>query len=101
MLKKPSRSLSAGAKKSFRELMPFKQNTSLYITLYNLILDNYIRVRSAFQAMYEVFLFIVEVCYPEQLNDDLYQQSSPALFEQVHKKLFFNLMHEHYIQAFR
>lgn len=101
LTRRPQRSLSAGAQKRYRELCSFRQNYNLYITLYNLILDNYIRVRSAFQAMDEIFLFLIETCYPTQLSQKLYDEASPALYEQIHKKLFQDLLQEPYIQAFR
>ena len=86
VIKRIGRSLSAGACRRTRELLPFKANQSAYIQLYNLILDNYIRVRSAFQHLDEVFLFILETCFPEHLHE--YRDHDAAVFEQVHKKLF-------------
>ncbi len=62
--RKPTRSLSAGSNKLQRDLVPFKSNQNAYIQLYNLILDNYLRVRSAYQQMDEMWLYILEICYP-------------------------------------
>lgn len=64
IVRKPSRSLSAGSSKEMRDLVPFERNKNAYISIYNLILDNYIRVRSAFLALDEVWLFMLERCYP-------------------------------------
>lgn len=65
IVRKPSRSLSAGALKEMRDLVPFERNKNAYISIYNLILDNYIRVRFAFQALDEVWLYLLERCYPQ------------------------------------
>jgi hypothetical protein len=47
-VRKPTRSLSAGASKEHRDLVNFKSNQESFIAIYNLILDNYIRIRHAF-----------------------------------------------------
>lgn len=64
VVRKPTRSLSAGASKEHRDLVNFKSHQDAYISIYNLILDNYIRIRHAFQSMDEVWLFLIEKCYP-------------------------------------
>lgn len=100
LVKKPTRSLSAGASKDRRDLIPFKSNQNAFITVYNLILDNYIRIRFAFQSMDEVWLYLIESCYPtyEPIQAS---QTSFCLFEQAHKRLFNDIMNEYYISTFK
>ena len=87
LVRKPTRSLSAGAAKERRELREFKSNQNSFITVFNLILDSYIRVRHAYQNMDEIWLYLLEYAYPKQ---ELIQAgpSVDCLFEQVHKRLF-------------
>lgn len=65
VVRRPTRSLSAGANKEHRELVSFKSNQDVYIQIYNLLLDNYIRIRHAFMAMDELWLYLLEKCFPE------------------------------------
>jgi hypothetical protein len=66
LVKRPTRSLSVGATKERRELRDFKQNQNAYITVFNLILDSYIRVRHAYQELDELWLYILQYAYPAQ-----------------------------------
>lgn len=64
VVRKLTRSLSVGAQKENRELIPYKSNQNAFISVYNLILDSYIRIRFAFQALDELWLFLLERCFP-------------------------------------
>ena len=99
LVKKPSRSLSAGATKERRELRDFKRNQNSYITVFNLILDSYIRVRYAYQELDEIWLYLLQYAFPQQ---ELLQANPKldCLFEQLHKRIFSEMMAEYYIAAF-
>lgn len=84
VIRRPTRSLSAGAVNTPRDLVSFKSNQNAFISIYNLILDSYIRIRFAFQALDEVWLFLLERCFP-MLESIQAPQTGFSLFEQVHK----------------
>lgn len=84
LVKKPTRSLSAGGQKVQRELISFANNQEAYIRVFNHVLDSYIRVRSAFQAMDELWIFLLEYAYPQLVGS----QAGPnrdCLFEALNK----------------
>jgi len=64
LTKRPARSLSVGADKVRRELVDFKTNQNAFITFFNLILDNYMRVRYAYLAIDEIWMYLLELCFP-------------------------------------
>lgn len=64
LTRRPTRSLSVGAHKERRDLVDFKTNQNAFISFFNLILDNYIRVRYAFIAIDEIWMYLLEMCYP-------------------------------------
>ena len=47
-----------------RELVDFKTNQNAFITFFNLILDNYMRVRYAYLAIDEIWMYLLELCFP-------------------------------------
>ena len=100
LVRKPTRSLSAGATRERRELKDFKHHQNAYITVFNLILDSYIRVRHAFQELDELWLYLLQYAYPSQ---ELLQAGNgvECLFEQLHKRIFSEMMGDYYIAAFQ
>ena len=100
MTKRPSRSLSVGAHRERRELLNFCLNQKAFLDVHYFIVDHYMRIKFAYLALDEIWLYLLQRSYPQVLPDQANLASQP-LFEQLHKQLFSSIMAEHNIATFK